>query len=178
MLKTAIAVVLAVLATAGVARAQDDSLLARFDGAIGVLPVANVAGTANPADGTFPNVRQNVVRGVIPAGPWTISGLKAKVYTDGRVRVRGRGLVLAAGNSIGQTANQRVFATLICDAALPFTQYSTATAGVLLAPNGDFVIDDTLDTTPADCASPVLLIRASSNGTWFAAGIPALRDDD
>jgi len=168
---------LAVLAFAGVAQAQQKLLLARFDGAIGVDPVANVAGTANP-DGTFPNVRQNVVRGVTPAGPWTIAGLKANVYTDGRVRVRGRGLVLAAGNSIGQTANQRVFAMLICEAASPFTEHSTAAAGVLLARNGDFVIDDTLDTTPPDCSSPVLLIRASSNRTPFAAGIPARDDDD
>jgi len=169
--------VLAVLGCAGVAYAHDGNLLASFDGAIAVAPVANVAGTPN-TDGTFPNVRQNVVRGVTPAGPWTIAGLKAKVYANGRVRVRGRGLVLAAGNSIGQTANQRVFATLICEAASPFTEHSTATAGVLLASNGDFVIDDTLDTTPYDCASPVLLIRASSNRTWFAAGIPAADDND
>jgi len=31
---------------------------------------------------------------------------------------------------------------------------------------------------PAVCASPVLLIRTSSNGTWFAAGIPKLGDDN
>jgi len=52
------------------ASAHDSDLLARFDGGIGVQPVANVAGPANP-DGTFPNVRLNTVRGVNPAGPWT-----------------------------------------------------------------------------------------------------------
>jgi hypothetical protein len=48
-----------------------------------------------------------------------------------------------------------------------------ALAGVPLAPNGDFKIDDVLTTIPpSDCASPMLLIRNASGGTWFAAGIP------
>jgi hypothetical protein len=118
------------------------------------------------------------VRGVVPAGPWTIAALKASVFTDGHIIVRGRGLLLAAGNSIGQTANQRVFATLICEAAAPFLERSTAFAGVALEPNGDFRIDDMLDPVPSECASPVLLIRAASNGTWFAAAIRKRVDDD
>src|SRR5262245_58798221 len=122
------AVIAAVIGMVGHVAAQQNSLLVRFDGAIGVDPVVNVAGTTN-ADGTFPNVRLNVVRGVSPAGLWTIAGLKASVYADGRITVRGRGLLLAGGNSIGQNANQRVFATLICDAAFPFTERSTALAG-------------------------------------------------
>jgi hypothetical protein len=42
-----------------------------------------------------------------------------------------------------------------------------------LEPNGDFRIDDVLvPAPPADCDSPVLLIRnAAANGAWFAAGI-------
>ena len=157
--------------------AQDRALLARFDGAVGVDPVANVAGPVN-ADGTFPNVRLNTVRGVNPAGPWTISSLKASIYTNGRIVVNGRGLVLAAGNSIGQTAGQSVFATLICEPTAPFVERSTAVTGVALAPNGDFRIEDTLSTPASECASPVLLIRAASNGTWFAAGLPKAVDDD
>ena len=50
--------------------------LARFEGGIGVIPVQNGAGTANP-DGTFPNVKLNIVRGVNPAparGGLPISG--------------------------------------------------------------------------------------------------------
>jgi RNA polymerase sigma-70 factor, ECF subfamily len=157
--------------------AQERTPLVRFDGGIGVQPVSNVAGSAN-ADGTFPNVRQNVVRGVSPAGPWRIASLKASIYTDGSITVRGRGFLLAAGNSIGQNANQRVFATLICEATAPFVERSTSFAGIPLEPNGDFRIDDTLSPAPADCASPVLLIRTSSNGTWFAAGIQQIGDDD
>jgi hypothetical protein len=57
----------------------------------------------------------------------------------------------------------------------PFTQHSTNLAGVPLTANGDFQIDDVLaPAPPADCASPVLLIRTTVGGTWFAAGIPKL----
>jgi len=177
MAKRAIAVVLFVLGIVGHAGAHGRDLLARFAGGIGVIPVQSGAGPAN-ADGTFPNVKLNVVRGVFPgAGPWRIADLRAEVETDGRIRVRGRGLLLASSNSIGQNANQRVFATLICEAAAPFVEHSTSFAGVPLEPNGDFRIDDTLDSTPSDCASPVLLIR-NTGGVWFAAGIPQLGDND
>jgi hypothetical protein len=157
--------------------AHDHDMLARFDGGIGVIPVSNGTGPVNP-DGTLPNVKLNVVRGVSPgAGPWRIASLRADVDPYGRIKVRGRGLLLASGNSIGQNANQRVFATLICEAAAPFVERNTDKAGVPLDANGDFRIDDTLNPMPSDCPSPVLLIR-NTGGVWFAAGIPKLGDDD
>jgi hypothetical protein len=174
MMKT-IATVVAILLTVGIVgqvSARERDLLARFEGGIGVIPVTGGAGPVN-ADGTFPNVKLNIVRGVSPAGPWRIADLRAEVFTDGRIQVRGRGLLLASGNSIGTNANQSVFATLICEAAAPFVQLNTNAAGVPLAPNGDFRIDDTLSDVPTECASPVLLIR-SIGGAWFAAGIPDL----
>jgi hypothetical protein len=153
-----------------------DDTLVRFQGAIGDIPVANVAGTANP-DGTFPNVTQNIVRGVAPAGQiWVIAAFRADVKVDGRIRVDGRGLLLGGGNTIGTNGNASVFATLICEAVTPpFTQFSTDLDGVPLAANGDFRIDDVLSPAPpAVCDSPVLLIRVSPSGAWFAAGIPKL----
>jgi hypothetical protein len=81
-----------------------------------------------------------------------------------------------AGNSIGQTANQRVFATLICEAAAPFVERNTDVAGVPLDPDGDFRIDDVLSPAPSDCASPVLLIR-NTGGVWFAAGVPRFGEE-
>jgi hypothetical protein len=148
----------------------------RFDGGIGVIPVASGAGPANP-DGTFPNVKLNIVRGVPPgAGPWRIADLKADIDTNGRIGVRGRGLLLASSNSIGQNAGQSVFATLICEATTPFTEHNT-TFTVPLGQDGDFRIDDVLSPVPSDCPSPVLLIR-NAGGVWFAAGIPKLDDDD
>ncbi len=152
----------------------DDSLV-RFQGAIGDIPVSNVAGIANP-DGTFPDVTRNIVRLVNPAGQiWVISDFTADVKVDGSIRVDGRGLLLGGGNAIGTNGNASVFATLICEAVAPFIQHSTNLAGVALAANGDFRIDDVLvPTPPAACASPVLLIRVTAGGAWFAAGIPKL----
>jgi hypothetical protein len=173
MLKKAVVLVLA-MGMAGSVSAHEGDSLARFEGGIGVIPVSNGAGPVN-GDGTFPNAKLNVVRGVNPgAGPWRIANLRADVDIYGRITVRGRGLVLASGNSIGQNANQSVFATLICEAAAPFVEHSTS--AVPLEPNGDFRIDDTLNSVPSDCGSPVLLIR-NTVGVWFAAGIPKLGDD-
>lgn len=168
------AVLLFALGMAGQVSAQSSDLIARFEGGVGVIPVSNGTGPVN-ADGTFPNVRLNVVRGVNPgAGPWTISNLRAEVDIYGRIKVRGRGLLLASGNGIGTNANQSVFATLICEAASPFVEHSTLK--VPLAANGDFRIVDTLDPIPTECPSPVLLIRNGA-GVWFAAGIPKLGDE-
>ena len=147
------------------------STLVKFDGGIGVIPVASGVGSGPTAT----TVNLNIVRGVQPPGePWVISALKATVKTDGTIRVAGRGLLLAGGNEIGFTANLSVFATLICESTAPFTQNSTNTAGVALDPDGDFQIDDMLSPSPpADCVSPVLLIRfTGGNQPWFAAGIP------
>jgi hypothetical protein len=170
-------VVLLALGVIGHVSAHEGDLLASFDGGIGVIPVSNGAGAAN-ADGTLPNARLNVVRGVSPgAGPWRIADLRADVDVYGRIKAKGRGLLLASGNSIGQNAGQKVFATLICEAAAPFVARNTDLAGVALAPNGDFRIGDTLDPAPSECPSPVLLIRNTA-GVWFAAGIPAVEDHD
>jgi hypothetical protein len=153
-----------------------EGVLARFEGGIGVIPAANGSGPAN-ADGTLPNVKLNIVRGVPPgAGPWRIGDLKAEIDVYGHIRVRGRGLLLASSNSIGQNANQRVFATLICEAAAPFVERNTDKTGVPLEADGDFRIDDVLNPVPSDCDSPVLLIR-NAGGAWFAAGIPKLGED-
>lgn len=176
MTKKAWACMLFVGIVAPLAATADDSLL-KFKGGVGVHPVSNVAGTPN-ADGTFPNVTRNIVRGVNPPGQiWVIANLRADVKGDGRIKVRGRGLLLAGGNGIGGTAGQSVFATLICEATPPFTLRNTNVAGVPLQPNGDFVIDDVLTPPPSDCASPVLLIRQVGGQNWFAAGF-LKRDDD
>jgi hypothetical protein len=98
------------------------------------------------------------------------------VKTDGRISVKGRGLLLGGGNNIGFNANASVFATLLCGTAAPFTAHSTdATPGVPLAANGGFEIDELLSPAPTACASPVLLVRSvAGTQPWFAAGIPAL----
>jgi len=165
-----LAVIAAALSVAAFSAHADDRLV-RFDGGIGVDPVSSGQGTA----ATATVVNRNIVRGVQPPGQlWVISSLKADVRTDGSIRVDGRGLLLAGGNAIGTNANQSVRATLICDTAIvapATTPPLFETALVPLEANGDFRIDDVLTpAVPAECASPVLLIRNPA-GAWFAAGI-------
>jgi len=159
----ALLIALVALVATGMASAQDNTDL-RFKGAIGVIPVTGVA--ANGA------INLNVVRGVSPGATWRIAALEAVVASDGRVRIVGRGLLLAAGNGIGTNAGQSVHATLFCGPAATATAHSSNPAGVALDANGDFRIDDLLSPAPpSSCDSPVLLIR-NVGGVWFAAGIP------
>lgn len=152
-----------------------DETLAKFEGGIGVIPVSGGQGT----DATATTVNRNIVRGVQPAGQiWVIDDLEAQVTMDGRIRVEGEGLVLGGGNNVGRATGQRVFATLICEAAAPFTEHNSALAGVPLAPNGAFKIDDVLSPAPTTCDSPMLLIRNAINLNWFAAGILTSDDND
>lgn len=169
MKTTSIAMALGIAAGIFAAPAMAAGNLVQFDGGIGVIPVSTGVGTAPTAT----VVNRNIVRGVQPPGQiWVIRELRAEVKDDGHIRVDGRGLLLAGGNGVGSNAGASVFATLICEAAAPFTERNTELAGVALEPNGDFKIDDALTPAPADCASPVLLIRNAANKGWFAAGIP------
>jgi ribosomal protein L27 len=157
-----IRIIAAALALGFALPAAADDRLVRFEGGIGVIPT----GSAN-----------TVTRGVTAAGQiWVISRLSADVRSDGSITVDGRGLLLGAGNAVGRTNNASVFATLSCGAVAPFTEHSTnSVVGVALEPDGDFRINDTLTPAPpAECASPVLLIRNVANKAWFAAGIPKL----
>ncbi len=183
---------LLLLATVALAplSAVADSVLVKFDGGIGAIPVSAGVGT----DPTATTVTRNIVRGVqAPAQIWAIADFKAEVKVDGHIKADGRGLVFAGGNTIGTalvvtpsggTAGLKVFATLICEnvatLAKPFVERNTTLAGVPLAANGDFTIDDVLSPPPlppSSCATPVLLIRNTVNLNWFAAGIQKFDDN-
>lgn len=155
--------------------AQNEGTTLSFQGGIGVIPVSSGVQDNGAATTALvaPSVTRNIVRGVQPAGQiWVIDDLNAQVRADGRITVDGKGLILGGGNNAGRAAGQSVFATLICQAAAPFTESSTTLAGVLLSPTGDFRIDDTLaPLPPAICASPMLLIRNAAGAAWFAVGI-------
>ena len=131
-----------------------DSLV-RFEGGIGVIPVS-----AGPT--------ANVVRGISPGGqPWVIRELKASVGVDGHIKVDGRGLLFAGGNTIGTNGGQSVRAVLFCG------NISQQSSLVPLETDGDFKIDEFLTTPPVNpCDNPALLIVNAGN-RWFAAGIPA-----
>ena len=132
--------------------------LVRFRGGIGDIPTGSAATT---------------VRGVAAAGQiWVIRDLAADVRQNGSIRVDGRGLLLGSGDAVGGNANASVFATLFC-ANDGNAEHSSNLAGVPLDVDGDFRIDDTLSPAPPNpCTSPVLLIRTTGPGSWFAAGIP------
>jgi hypothetical protein len=150
---------------------RDHDTLVKFKGGIGVHPISNVTVVAGPPLAV--TVTQNIVRGVNPAGQlWVIDKLEARVKTNGEIKVKGKGLILAGGNSAGRTTGQSVFATLICEAAAPFIEHSTDPVGVPLSVEGDFEIDDVLEPPPSGCDNPMLLIRTAGSGNWFAVGIP------
>jgi hypothetical protein len=90
--------------------AADDASV-RFRGGIGVIPVSSVVNcpqapaacvTSTPLTPPV-TVNLNIVRGVSPAGQiWVIDQLDAKVSANGSIKVDGKGLVLAGGNSAGR----------------------------------------------------------------------------
>lgn len=165
---SALLLAVTIVTTTCIASAQDDPTL-KFKGGIGVVPVTGVA--ANGA------VTLNIVRGVSPGGPWRIAALDAEVSSDGRIKVEGRGLLLASGNGIGTNAGQSVHATLFCGPAATATAHNSTLAGVALEADGDFRIDDFLSPAPpTTCDTPVLLIR-NAGGVWFAAGIPKTEEE-
>ena len=149
--------------------AGHNNFLVRFDHAIGVDPISNVVVT-----GTTVTASPNVVRGISPAGQiWRIDDLDANITTDGRIRARGRGLLLGGGNGIGTNGGQSVFATLFCGPAASASASSSTETGVALDSDGDFQIEDILSPMPpSSCETPVLLIRTAAGAhPWFAAGI-------
>jgi hypothetical protein len=146
--------------------------LVKFDGGIGVDPVAGVAAGAPVL---------NTVHNVPPGGrPWVIEKLKATVKDDGSISAKGRGLVFAATDNIGTTgAIKFVAASLFCGAQ------EFDSGAFPISANGNFDIGGTLTSASLlthPCATPVLLIRnatdaqgnAGAPGAWFAAGIPDL----
>lgn len=143
------------------ALASDDSRI-EFQGGIGSTPFALVSGVPGPND----------VRGIPPGGrPWVIEKLRAAIRANGAISVKGKGLLLAGGNSVGLPALPRqVVATLFCGA----TELTSPPAD--LDAGGNFMIRGTIGSAlPDPCQTPTLLIRNfSSNaaGAWFAAGIP------
>jgi hypothetical protein len=159
----------AITTLSGFGYGDQHNTLLRFDGGIGVDPISNVVVT-----GATTTVSPNVVRGISPSGQiWRIADLDANVNEEGRIRVRGRGLLLGGGNSIGTNGGQSVFATLFCGPVANATASSSNQAGVSLDSDGDFAIDDVLSPLPpASCDTPVLLIRTTAGARpWFAAGI-------
>ena len=163
MLVSALAVLVPVVVLAD----SDEGFVARFDTGIGVDPVSGMSSATPPAPVA------NVVRGVAPGGaPWHIGEFHASVRKDGHILAEGHHLVLAGGNSLGQSLGVSVQAQLFCGAG-SMTAFATTTATTLNT-DGDFRFDEMLGAAPPDpCVDPVLLIdTAAATPHWLAAGVP------
>jgi hypothetical protein len=169
MKKALLSIALGVMAASSMAPAMADdddrNSLVKFNGGIGSQPfAAGAGGVPVPND----------VLGVPPGGrPWPIDALRAVVYTDSTISVKGQGLVLGGGANVGRPAIPRkVVATLFCGTT-PFHSEP-----VDLDAAGDFKIRSPLSgVVPNPCPTPILLIRnfggtPAAPGPWFAAGIP------
>lgn len=140
--------------------------------------------------GSTPNV---TIRSVVSGGaPWVVREGKAQVDPNGRVKVKVRGLLIAAGalangnpvpaNLVGTVATvTTVHAALTCGGpggGVPFT--ITPTEAVPLSSNGNFSINDTI-TLPATCDRPILLIRIGepdAGGPFIAVAQPFFERDN
>jgi hypothetical protein len=114
----------------------------------------------NPAPGP-------VIAGIPSGGaPWQIRhGSKAKLDTDGELKVEIKGLVFAAtGTTTSPTGAvvSEVKATAICNGAPAGT-----TGLVPLSATGDADIRETV-AIPSTCDDPIVLVRVGA-GPWIAA---------
>lgn len=164
------AIALSLNAALAASAAHASDTLLRFEGAVGVHPVAG-----NSAAGAATTI--NTVRGVAPGGrPWGILSFRARIDRHGAIRAKGEGLVLSGGDAAGTRGGVRqVVVTLFCGSSVGYTSPPAD-----LSVGGDFEIRGALDAMPpspcGDETTPAtLLIRSFANGApggWFAAGIP------
>lgn len=176
------AALLALAALATDAYAQNSPPV-RWQGGIGSQPLRATAPGVPGTPPTPPVVASNDAFGVNPGGrPWVISELHATLRGN-RLRVEGRGLLIAGGDTTGTGTVASVRARLACPNPPPNPQTTPPTpltftyfdsTPVKLEADGDFKVDEML-TVPAGtkiCDSPGLLIINGTSAAWFAAGIP------
>jgi hypothetical protein len=152
---------LAVMAfTPGVVAARDEHV--RWSDVRGIVQPQTVVGTGS---------------GAVTGGgaPWSTTAGEVDVNLDrGGIIFEVRGLVLAAGNSIGTRGGvTTVKGTLVCDTNGSLTGNSAIvdTALVTLDEQGDAYFAGAVGALPPECAEADLafLIRAA-NGAWIAFG--------
>jgi hypothetical protein len=156
--------IVSALALAGVANSASADT-AHWQSVIGIIQGGNVVGTGTGAATGAP-------------GPWsTLSGHADVNLQNGKVDFKVRGLVLAAGNSIGTPGTvEQVKGTLVCDtdgsATGGVTSVIVDTPPVALDDEGDAQFSGTVGALPVVCSSEpdiAFLIRTTS-GRWLANG--------
>jgi hypothetical protein len=103
--------------------------------------------------------------GVVGGGaPWSLVKGRAKLFSNGRLELDVKGLVLAAGGSIGTNPIPTGQAILSCGGTV-----AAMSAAVPFSTKGDARVREKL-TLPASCLGPVIFFAGiTANGPrWFA----------
>jgi len=135
-----------------------------------ILSFDTMTGVVRPFTGAT-----NAIRGVPGGGiPWTLAEAKGELRTDGRIRVRVRGLVLAEGARAGTNPIAEFKAIVSCltpavdgTGALVASIVNRSTNTFPASPEGDSEIEDVV-SLPAPCIAPIVFVT-SPTGAWFSA---------
>lgn len=119
--------------------------------------------TMTPVTGQFVGGSGTPIRGLHGGGiPWALSAADGELSTDGRLRVRVRGLVLAAGPLSGTNPIATFRAIVSFETAAPiFTDPVSAST------TGDADID-THVALPHPGFAPIIFVGPGTNAVWFA----------
>jgi hypothetical protein len=130
-----------------------------------VLEFQTMAGVSGPYVGAT-----NPIRGLAGGGiPWRLLTVKGELNRDGRLEVRVRGLVLAAGANAGTNPSPSFRAVVSCQII-----DGSNNPGILNLSTGDFPANALGDSNieaqmelPAQCFAPIIFITNPA-GRWFA----------
>ena len=123
-----------------------------------------IAGGPKVLDARMTGIPTNglVLHGITGGGvPWKIDEGRAKLFTDGRLQVEVRGLVVAS-SGVNPVATGRAIVTC--------SSVAVASSGAVpISPTGDAHVDTTINL-PATCLAPaVFFAGVTGNGDrWFA----------
>jgi hypothetical protein len=141
------AAILAVIALAGSALADDGNSRVLRSELIGNTPTAQGGPT---------------LFGVAPAGaPWEVAASDVDARRDGRIEVKVEGLVIAGRGTVGIAA---VTASLYCGGALVGT-----TAPAPLSTDGNAEIRDTIAAAPDECLAPTVFVSPDGRPNVYFA---------
>lgn len=119
--------------------------------------------TMAPVTGPFVGASGTPIRGLHGGGiPWALDAADGELSSDGRLRVRVRGLVLAAGPLAGTNPIPTFRAILSYETLAP-----TFTDPVPASSTGDAFIDTHVDL-PHPGFAPILFVGPGTAPVWFA----------
>ena len=119
--------------------------------------------TMAPVTGAFVGAGGTPIRGIHGGGiPWALDAADGELSTDGRLRVRVRGLVLAAGSAIGTNPVPTFSAIVSFEGLAPML-----TDAVPASTTGDADIDTHIDL-PHPGFAPIIFVGPGGHLAWFA----------